>query len=562
MAGTLPFVRSNNDTMYDSREAAFAALTTTPGSEFEVAPQDVLGTTVHGFINLPNNLGALLHHSRSHGDKDYLICGERTYSFEQHFQSVTTLASLLATEYGIRKGDRVAIFSFNRPEWIIAFWAITSLGGIVVAGNSMGVARELQHQVDLTDPVLILSDDALAERLASCDLDGRAHVNLITLVGRADASPVLDAASPAEVDLDDPAVIIFTSGTTGSPKGATHTHRNLITAVWFHRLNDAVSTATGAPPPHRRYLLVSPLFHIASLHNLAVVRLVTGDTAVIHEGRFSAQGILQLIEHHRITNWGAVPTMINRVLHEDLSKYDLSSLQVLTINSAPSSPNLQEEVRRRLPHVARAFGTSYGLTESSSAATIGTPEMLARHPESVGKPVVTMELRIREPSGRDAADGVEGEIHIRGPLVMLGYWGSPGRDGIDEDGWFATGDLGYISGGELHMRSRRSDLILRGAENIYPAEVENVLSSFPGVIEAAVVGLPDEDFGQVVAAFVVVKDLATFDQAGLRHHVEEKLARYKRPEYLHFLEGELPKNPTGKVIRSGLDYSVFGATND
>ena len=548
--------------MYDSREAAYAALTTTPGSEFEVATQDILGTRVQGFVNLPENLGELLQNSRTHGGRPYLIAGERTYTFDEHAESVIRLAAVLATDYGINKGDRVAIFSFNRPEWIIAFWAVTVLGGIVVAGNSMGVARELQHQVDLTDPVLILSDADLAARLASCDLAGRPHVDLIELVTRAGSAASVRPLEPAPVHLDDPAVIIFTSGTTGNPKGSTHTHRNLITAVWFHRLNDAISTALGTPPGHRKYLLVSPLFHISSLHNLAVVRLVTGDTAVIHEGRFSARAILNLIERHRITNWGAVPTMINRVLQEDLTRFDISSLRVLTVNSAPSSPNLQDEVRRRLPNVARSFGTSYGLTESSSAATIGTPEMLARHPESVGRPIATMELEIREPSGRVAAEGVEGEIYIRGPLVMLGYWGFPGREGIDEDGWFATGDLGYMSGGELHMRSRRSDLILRGAENIYPAEVENVISSFPGVVEAAVVGLPDDDFGQRVAAFVVVKDLQTFDRSALDQHMEENLARYKRPELLHLLEGELPKNPTGKIIRGRLDFSVFDAVND
>lgn len=548
--------------MYDSRESAYRGLTTTPGSEFEVNTQMVLGAEVQGFVNLPSNLGQLLHASAQQGERLYLIAGERTYTFAEHADTVKKLASLLSREHGVGKGDRVAIFSFNRPEWIIAFWAITLLGGIVVAGNSMGVARELQHQINLTDPMLILSDEPLAERLASCDLGGCSHVDIVELVGRAETSSHLPEPPPTPVGLDDPAVIIFTSGTTGSPKGSTHTHRNLITAVWFHRLNDAIASTTGTPPGPRRYLLVSPLFHISSLHNLAVVRLVTGDTAVIHLGRFSAPAILRLIEEHRITNWGAVPTMINRVLQEDLEQFDISSLRTLTVNSAPSSPNMQEEVRLRLPNVARAFGTSYGLTESSSAATIGTPEMLARHPESVGKPIVTMELEIRHPSGRPAADGVEGEIFIRGPLVMHGYWGHPGREGIDEHGWFATGDLGYMSGGELHMRSRRSDLILRGAENIYPAEVENVISSFPGVVEAAVIGLPDDDLGQRVAAYVVVSRLMDFDREGFDSHLDENLARYKRPEFLHFREGELPKNPTGKVIRNQLDDSVFDVRAD
>lgn len=542
---------------HTSRDEAYAALTTTPGSEFELVHEPVLGTTVQTFANLPPNLQTLFEQSVEHGERPYLIAGDRSYSFVEHHRITRNLSRLLIDEYGIAKGDRVAIFSFNRPEWIIAFWAITTIGAVAVAGNSMGVARELQHQIDLTDTKLVLSDTELSERLRECDLSGRLHANLIDLVDRAENAPGTAPAVELHADLDHPAVIIFTSGTTGRPKGATHSHRNVITAVWFHRLNDAIAATMGTPPQPRRFLLASPMFHIASLHNLAVVRLVTGDTAVMLLGRFDPSRALELIRAHRITNWGAVPTMISRILREDLTKHDLSSLKVLTINSAPSSPSLQEEARTRLPHVAKAFGSSYGLTESSTAVSIATPEMFARNPESVGKPIVTMDVEIRDADGNPAPEEQEGEIYIRGPLVMLGYWGEDRNEDIDADGWFATGDLGYFSKGELHIRSRRTDLILRGAQNIYPAEVENIITDFPGVLEAHVAGVPDDDYGEAVAAFVVVKDPESFDRVGLVDFLDRELARYKRPSFFHVTSEELPKNATGKVMQQRLDFSVL-----
>ncbi|MGH3170829.1 MAG: class I adenylate-forming enzyme family protein, partial [Trebonia sp.] len=362
------------------------------------------------------------------------------------------------------------------------------------------------------------------------------------------------AALPsAQVDEDDPAVILFTSGTSGRAKGAAHSHRNVLAAMWYILLGDAVATELGVPPrPDRRFLLLSPLFHITSLHNLAVPRLAVGDTAVIYSGRFEIDRVLSLIEAERVTNWGAVPTMVSRLVrHPGLAKYDLSSLRGLSVNSAPSSPELKDQVRAALPAAGPGLITTYGLTESSTAATVATPMDLLEDPDTVGRPVPAVEVSVRDPSGHQVAGGAEGEIWLRGAQMMLGYWNDPAATAASgaPHRWFRTGDIGTMRDGRLRVSARRSDLILRGAENVYPAEVESVLAAHPAVSECAVFGVPHPDLGQEVAAVVVVASASSVSEDDLIAHVRERLARYKVPSRWLLTTDALPRNATGKVIR-------------
>ncbi|MBV0894135.1 class I adenylate-forming enzyme family protein [Microbacterium sp. NC79] len=531
-----------------TKEDIFAELTA-PDSLFEVRTETVLGHPSQVFHNLTTTLGGVLEESARYGDAEYLVAGDLRLSYLEHRDWARATAALLRDRHGVVKGDRVMILGHNGPEWLLAFWAITSLGAIAVAGNSMGVGSELEHQISLTEPVVVLADRDLQERLASCDVEGEHIVSLEQTVAYARTQYPDAQAITADVGLDDPAVIIFTSGTTGRPKGSVHSHRNVVTAAWFHLFSDAMIRAMGMERPRRTYLLVSPLFHIASLHNLAVARIVTGDRVVMSLGKFSVSNILQLIESERITNWGAVPTMIARVLAEDTSAYDLTSLRTLTVNSAPSSPTLKAAFRERFPWLAGSFSTTYGLTESSSAATVGTPAMLEADPESVGTPIVTMEVEIRGDDGTVKPDGEEGEVFLRGALVMMGYYGMGERGGIDENGWFGTGDIGRIEGGELRLRSRRSDLIIRGAQNVYPAEVENALAAHPEIEESIVFGVDDEEWGQEVAAIIVLTPESTLTIDDIVAHLEQRLARYKRPTFIRLRAEPLLRNATGKVIR-------------
>ncbi|MEO9222910.1 MAG: fatty acid--CoA ligase family protein, partial [Mycobacteriaceae bacterium] len=354
---------------------------------------------------------------------------------------------------------------------------------------------------------------------------------------------------------DDPAVILFTSGTTGRAKGATHSHRNVIAAKDYFQVNDAVAAELGVAPAPRRFLMTGPLFHIMSLHNLVVPRLAFGDTVVIYTGRFNVDRVLRLIERERITQWGAVPTMASRLVeHGDLARYDLSSFTSLSLGSAPSSETLKIALRSKLPIAGKSLGTTYGLTESSTAATLATAADLLRYPDSVGTPVVTVAVEIRDERGGRVTDGVEGEIYVRGPQVMLGYWNDPAATAaaIDADGWLRTGDLGRMEDGHLRMSSRRSDLIIRGGENVYPAEVEGALTEHSAVRECSVLGVAHHDLGQEVAAVVVIEPDCGVTEQQLGEFLLDRIARYKVPSRWVLTDQPLPRNATGKVVRHRL----------
>lgn len=536
-----------------TRDDLIARLTA-PGEPFEIHAEDVLGNEVPVFRHRHRSLLELLELSRAYGSIEYLVTEDRRITFAEHYELVAALAGAMREEYGVGRGDRVVLLSANRPEWIIGFWAAVSLGAVAVGGNSMWAAPEVQHGLELTEPVLVLADEPRRALL------GDSGVPVVTigddfwsLVEKYRGAPM----PSVEVSEDDPAVILFTSGTTGRAKGATHSHRNMVAAVWFHLLNDAVAAAMGHPATGRRYLLATPLFHIAALHNLAVVRLAVGDTAVIHGGRFDIDRVLALIEHERVTNWGAVPTMLHRLVEADLSRYDLSSLVTVSVSSAPSSAELKDRLRAALPRAGGAFGTTYGLTESSSAATLATPSELAEAPSTVGRAVPTMQVEVRDESDAPVPDGVEGEVQIRGPLVMLGYWRNPEATAASTaaEGWFRTGDLGVMNGGCLRINSRRSDLILRGGENVYPAEVEDQLAQHPDVVECIVMGAPDPDMGQAIVAVVVAREGSQVNEQILRAHLDTRLARYKIPSRWRVTTEPLPRNATGKVNRRDIEIA-------
>ncbi|TIC85112.1 acyl--CoA ligase [Nocardioides sp. GY 10113] len=546
---------TTEDQATDPRAAAAALIggLVGPGGPFAMEPADVLGATIPVFTNRRRSLGALLAESAEHGDRTYIATADRRISYAEHAAMVASLAERLRTEYGVKPGDRVAINAANSPEWILTFWATVSLGAICVAFNAWWSPSEVAYGLEHSDPTLLVVD---ARRAAA--LPEGVAVPVLTLEGDI---PRLAAAAPGaslpdvEVAEDDPAVIIYTSGTSGRPKGAVHSHRNLLAAVEYHRMNDALATAFGDPtdPRDKTYLLVMPLFHIASLHNLAVPRLATGSKIALHEGGFDLDRVLALIERERVTHWGAVPTMARRLMeHPDLDKYDLSSLVAFALASAPSTPEFHAKLRARLPFAA-SLANSYGLTESCTAVAVATPMDLAEKPDTLGRPIIGVQVEIRDASGAPVPAGVEGEICVRGPYTMIGYWNDPDAtaSAIREDRWLHTGDIGMLDEqGRLSLSTRRSDLIIRGGENVYPAEIEGVLIEHPAVAEAMVLGVPDEDLGQSVAAVVVPRPGASVSEADLAAYVAERLAYFKVPTHWRFQAEPLPRNATGKVKRA------------
>jgi len=524
---------------------------TAPGAPFELVTEEVLGAPVTLFAHRRRALHELLAESVAHGDRTYAATLEEQISFAEHARLVSSFAVALREEFGIEKGDRVAIAAANLPEWIIAFWAATSIGAVAVGFNAWWSPAELRHGLELATPKLVIADE---RRLALLGEAGLPVISLVDVRRLAEAHP--DAPLPsADVAEDDPAVILYTSGTSGRPKGATHSHRNLLAVTEYHRMNDAILTAFGDPtdPRDRAYLLVTPLFHIASLHNLVVPRLATGSKVALHLGAFGVDPVMRLVETERVTNWGAVPTMASRLLEADLSAYDTSSLTAFALASAPSSPQLKERLRQGLPF-ASSLVDSYGLTETCTAVAVASPMDLVDSPGTLGSPIVGVDMEIRDSLGNPVPDGVEGEICVRSAFNMLGYWGNPEATAntLREGRWLHTGDLGTKDEqGRISLSSRRSDLIIRGGENVYPAEVEGVLAEHPEVAECVVIGLDHADLGQEVAAVVVPAPEAVREglEERLRASMAEELAYFKVPSHWRIATDPLPRNATGKVIR-------------
>jgi long-chain acyl-CoA synthetase len=453
------------------------------------------------------------------GDSDYLVEGERRISYAEHHRAVGRVAAWLVAQ-GIGKGDRVAILGRNSIEWVVTFWATASVGAVAVGLNAWWSPAELAYGIADCDPKVVVDDMSVITPL---------------LTGSTVALP--DVA----VDEDDPAVILYTSGTTGRAKGATHSHRNVLCIVQAQRHLAASRLPPGVTMPPGRILNSTPLFHVSGLHSGVVAGLAAGATTVWQPGRFDPVATLALIEAERCTAWTTMPTTLWRVVHHpQAAEFDARSLFHVGGGGAAWSPALQQKIREVFGAQV-TWGVGYGLTECTALATSASLADLLEHPDTVGRPVATVEIRVDD-----------GEVHVRGPMVMLGYWRNSDatRAVIDDDGWLHTGDLGEIRDGLLYLTTRRTDLILRGAENVYPTEIENCLEAHPDVVEVAVVGLADDELGQQVAAVVVTVADARPDEAALAAYVKERLAYFKVPSRWFFRTDPLPRTATGKVVRA------------
>jgi acyl-CoA synthetase (AMP-forming)/AMP-acid ligase II len=480
------------------------------------------------FAERKSCLRELLDASLAFGERDYLVDGDRRITYADHHAAVGRVAADFAAA-GVGKGDRVAIVGRNSIEWVVTFWATVSLGAIAVGINAWWSDRETAFAIEDCQPALVVDDMSRITPLV-------------------DGAPV--AVPEIEVDEDDPAVILYTSGTTGRAKGATHSHRNLLCLVQSQQALIASRLPPGFELPPGRILTSTPLFHVSGLHSGVVACLNTGGTTIWQAGRFDPVATLATIEREKATSWTTVPTMLWRVLREPtIGDYDTSSMFHIGGGGAAWSAALQSEIREKLgEHVT--WGIGYGLTECTGLATSAGSAELAVDPDTVGRPAATVQVKI----------GPEEEIWIRGPMVMLGYWRNPEATAavIDGDRWLHTGDLGEIRDGLLFLSTRRTDLILRGAENVYPMEIENCLELHPDVNEVAVIGLPDEEFGQIVAAVIVPTAGVSIDSDVLSAHVREHLAYFKVPSRWIVATEPLPRNASGKVVRPEV-LETFGS---
>ncbi len=552
------------------RSDEFLARLTAPGAPFEIVEEEVLGERMPVFRNRRRSLREILAASAALGDRAYVVHGERRITYADHLGLVASTARALRDLYGVRPGDRVAILAENCPEWIVAFWATTSLGASVAALNGWWTADEILYGVENSDPRLLIGDRKRLGRVAGSD------VGVPVLEIESGFEKLLrfapDASLPEDpIAEDDPAVVLYTSGTTGRPKGAVNTQRGICGFLQGAMLNAArlmlAAAARGAPPepsaPAPSALVTAPLFHMSGLHAGAIMMLAVGGKTVWRSGRFDPEDVLRLIEKERITSWAGLGSMAPLVLnHPRLGAYDLSSLRNLGSGGAPTSPTLLDRMKQVSPVGARGRGLGYGLSESVATVAMIGGEELEERPTSVGRVQPTIAVEIRDSEGRVLPEPREGEIHVRSPYTMLGYWRNDDatREAIRPGRWLATGDVGHFEDGYLYINSRARDMILRGAENVYPIEIEHRLEAHPEVAEAAVIGVDHPELGQEVKAIVVRKQGARVDTRELARFVGEKLAPSKVPADWELRSEPLPRNAAGKVLKnvlSGRAQSAF-----
>ena len=556
-----------------SYEQAGAQITG-PGQIFEVAPLVVGGVEYKAFKHAPPTLRDVFAGARGHGDKTFLVYEDERWSFTDVMRRVDALGAALSGRYGVSKGDRVAIAMRNYPEWVVSFAAVTSIGAVSVSLNAWWVEDELEYALsDCGAKVLIADADRVDRTRGVCE-----HLGIRVIAVRTEPIPSADAwdevltlgepLPEVEVGPDDDATILYTSGTTGRPKGAVSTNRAVVQAVMgfacrslverareHSARDDGSSTSSSdlaAEAADQSFILVVPLFHVTGCIPVMLSCFAFGIKLVMMH-RWEPERALQLIERERVTTFVGVPTQSWDLLEcPSFNDYDTSSLRSVGGGGAPAPPALVKRVAGSFSRGRPNIG--YGMTETNAYGPGNTGRDYVEHPTSTGRATPILEISIRDPKGQPLPVGRSGEIWLKSPTLIRGYWGKP--DATAEafvDGWLRTGDVGRLDDeGFLYIEDRLKDMILRAGENVYSAEVEAAIYEHPGVYEAAVFGIPHPRLGEEVAAVVVGKDGHEVTEESLAEHLAKRLAPFQIPSHISIVNHQLPRNAAGKILKAQL----------
>jgi long-chain acyl-CoA synthetase len=590
-----------NDSPTVSIAEANATLTA-PGQIFEMEELTIRGVPTRTWKNAPPSLRAVLDLSLQHGDATFLVYEDERTTFAEHYRIACTLAHLQHA-FGVEPGDRVAIVMRNLPEWVMAFWAATLAGAIVVPLNAWWSAEELHYGLEDSGSKVAFVDQERAARLRPVlgDLDG--FTTLIVadehrsssagtppdVIPAAEGSTSFSEwpfalalgeidgnASPPDLTLDpeDDATIFYTSGTTGRPKGAVGTHRNICTNLmnlYFLNTRGQLRFGSGlsdtsATRTQPSYLLSVPLFHATGCHAVMVTNLAIGGKIVMMH-HFDPERALELIERERIVTFGGVPAMVMQVLDSPkFAQSDTSSVRGVSYGGAPAPPDLVRRIRAAWPIGQPSNG--YGLTETSSVTSMNSGGDYIAKPESVGPPVPVTDVAIVPedypgaepdetlPRGPD----VRGELWVKGPQVVRGYWHRPDATAQTfTQGWLHTGDVARLDDENfIYIVDRAKDMIIRGGENVYSVQVEAALFEHPAVADCAVIGVPEPTLGEEVGAVIVLRPGHKVTAEELSLHVRQRLAGFMVPTHIWFRQEPLPRNPAGKVLKRTLRDELVG----
>jgi acyl-CoA synthetase (AMP-forming)/AMP-acid ligase II len=552
---------------------AIEAALTAPGAKFEMETVTIRGVPTRVWKNAPPSLRWLIEASRAHGARVFTAYEDERVTYEANFRAVAALAEHLRG-LGVAKGDRVALAMRNLPEWPVAFFAIVSLGAIAVPLNAWWTGAELAYGLADSGAKVLIVDGRRHERLldryeglaalehvlvarAKGPLEGRAAPIEDVIGTPKDYATLPDRGLPeARIAPDDEAGIFYTSGTTGAPKGALATHRNITTNILSSGYASARTVLRrGEMPPEpepKSMLLVIPLFHVTALSAVMMGAIATGSTLIFMR-KWEPVQAMAIIEREKVTMTGGVPTIAWQLLeHPERGRFDLSSLESIAYGGAPAAPEL---VKRIHTEFGALPGSGWGMTETMATVTSHSGEDYLNRPDSCGPPVATADLKIMSEDGtRELPVGEIGELWAKGPMIVKGYWNKPEATGETfVDGWVRTGDLARLDEeGFCFIVDRAKDMVIRGGENIYSTEVESVLYAHPAVTDCALIGIPHRTLGEEPAAVVHLAPGMQASERELQEWVGRHLAAFKVPVSIRFVSETLPRNANGKILKRDL----------
>ena len=545
---------------------------TAHGQRFEMETLDIGGIPTRVWKNAPENLRVLAMVGAGYADREFLVYEDERVTYGAWFRAVSSLAHELQRQ-GVEKGDRVALAMRNLPEWPVAFFAAVTIGAICVPLNAWWTGDELAYGLQNSGTKVLICDDERWQRIAPHvadipslkasfvsrgDVSGEGVQTLESVIGTPENYSDLPQQALPEVTIapDDDATIFYTSGTTGRPKGALGTHRNLCTNILSSGYNAACAVLRRGEempePSPRTTLTVIPLFHVTACSAGLMGNIAAGNKLVFMY-KWDPVKAFEIIEREKVHATGGVPTIAWQLIeHPERKNYDLSSIEAIAYGGAPSAP----ELVRKIHEVFGALpGNGWGMTETMATVTSHSSEDYLNRPDSCGPPVPVADLRIMsEDAAHELPAGEIGELWARGPMVVKGYWENPEATAETfVDGWVRTGDLARLDEeGWCYIADRAKDMIIRGGENIYSSEVENVLYDHPAVTDAALIGLPHQQLGEEPAAVVHLAPGTHATEAELQEWVAGRLAKFKVPVRIVFSKETLLRNANGKILKKEL----------
>ena len=564
--------------MYAELKNVFDTMTA-PGQMFELGEAEVAGQTLKAWKNTPNSLRDVWALSAGHAEKDYLVYQDERWTYADAHQQVARIANWL-TANGVGQHDRVAIAMRNYPEWMLSYWAVTSIGAVVVGMNAWWVPEEMKYGLSDSAPKAMICDRERLERFTEIRDE---FPDLLVAAVRVDDIPgwvrpwsevmATEAVLPeAAIDADDDACIFYTSGTTGFPKGAQLTHRgccnNLMSLMFINMAQAAAAAAArgeeganplegGAPPVAA--IVATPLFHVTANNCLAQTVTIAGGK-LVHMYKWDAGEALRIIEEEKITTFTGVPVMSREIIsHPDFEHRDTSSLVALGGGGAAVQPDLVEKIDKVGKGARPSQG--YGMTEVCGIISASAGDYFVDKPNSAGIVMPNYEVKIIDPEGNALPLGEAGEVCVRGAQVIKGYLNRPEATAETiVEGWLHTGDIGYLDENNfIYLVDRAKDMVLRGGENVYCSEVETALYKHDGVAECAVFAVPDERLGEEVGAAIFPAQDTSLDAAEIREFSKTLLAKFKIPRYIWVLDEPLPRNASGKFVKKELQEALLVA---